>query len=319
MRKINNLEVWRFFVEAVDSGGISAAADKLGVETSSVSRALRTLESEIGAALWERSVRPARLTSLGEEVYLRVRELLAQHASLESFLFEDLNVMEGPIRICSQTGLIASFMVDQLVEFMRIYPDVHIEVFDQTTTLEYPLYATGVQRCDIVMGYAPSHDDPNLVKRYCSTIPYIACASRAYVKEFGSPATPADCFRHRGILVNSVVRTSVKVLSKNGVTMPLPWKSTMVLSNPIAAARALSCGAGIVPDMSLYHAHQHLESGDWQIVMPGWQRPSVDAFLYTTEETYRKRRIRTLIDWLSEHNQKIDKRLRTDYPKFFLH
>ena len=105
MRKINNLEVWRFFVEAVDSGGISAAADKLGVETSSVSRALRTLESEIGAALWKRSVRPARLTSLGEEVYSRVRELLAQHASLESFLFEDLNVMEGPIRICSQTML----------------------------------------------------------------------------------------------------------------------------------------------------------------------------------------------------------------------
>lgn len=52
--------------------------------------------------------------------------------------------------------------------------------------------------------------------------------------------------------------------------------------------------------------------------MPGWQRPSVDAFLYTTEETYRKRRIRTLIDWLSEHNQKIDKHLRTDYPKLFL-
>lgn len=100
--------------------------------------------------------------------------------------------------------------------------------------------------------------------------------------------------------------------------MPLPWKSTMVLSNPIAAARALSCGAGIVPDMSLYHAYQHLESGEWQIVMPGWQRPSVDAFLYTTEETYRKRRIRTLIDWLSEHNQKIDKHLRTDYPKLFL-
>jgi len=70
--------------------------------------------------------------------------------------------------------------------------------------------------------------------------------------------------------------------------------------------------------MSLYHAYQHLESGEWQIVMPGWQRPSVDAFLYTTEETYRKRRIRTLIDWLSEHNQKIDKHLRTDYPKLFL-
>ena len=131
-------------------------------------------------------------------------------------------------------------------------------------------------------------------------------------------STPGDCFRHSGILINSVVRTSVMMLSKNGVTMPLPWKSTMVLSNPIAAARALSCGAGIVPDMSLYHAYQHLESGEWQIVMPGWQRPSVDAFLYTTEETYRKRRIRTLIDWLSEHNQKIDKHLRTDYPKLFL-
>lgn len=64
------------------------------------------------------------------------------------------------------------------------------------------------------MGYAPSHDDPNLVKRYCSTIPYIARASRAYVKEFGSPATPADCFRHRGILINSVVRTSVKMFPK---------------------------------------------------------------------------------------------------------
>ena len=117
MRKVKNLEIWRYFVEAVDAGGVNAAAERLGIEPSTVSRALRSLEQEIGSSLWVRNTRPAQLSSLGEQTYIRVKDLLAEHDSLESFLFEDKNSMAGVIRISSQMGFTAKIMMDDVCEF----------------------------------------------------------------------------------------------------------------------------------------------------------------------------------------------------------
>ena len=117
MRKVNNLEIWRYFIEAVDAGGVNAAAEQLGIEPSTVSRALRSLEQEIGSALWVRNTRPAQLSALGEQTYVRVKDLLAEHDSLESFLFEDKNSMAGVIRISSQIGFTAKIMMEMFVNF----------------------------------------------------------------------------------------------------------------------------------------------------------------------------------------------------------
>lgn len=317
MRKIKSLEAWNYFVSIVEYGGVNAAADQLNIEASTMSRAMRSLEEEIGAPLWDRTTRPATLSILGEQVYEKAKALLAEQNKLEEFLFEDKNAMRGSIRICTQTGLGAKAMTEHIVEFLRTYPDIHFEIIDQSTDFMSILKGQGKERSDLFFGYPIDIPERGLVKLFCGTVPFVACASKDYITEYGAPRTPADCIYHRGILVQSSVRNSVKELSRGQVSLPLNWKSSIVVPNPFAARHILKMGAGIMPDMSLFHADPYLTSGEWQLVMPGWQRPSLDSYIYLTEENYQKKRIRVFSEWLAERSREAMHSLEVRYPHLY--
>ncbi|GAB6897155.1 LysR family transcriptional regulator [Kineosporia succinea] len=65
LRKV--LSALPLLTAVVDTGGISAAADELGVPQSTVSRGLARLEAELGCTLLERDGRGVRLTAAGAE------------------------------------------------------------------------------------------------------------------------------------------------------------------------------------------------------------------------------------------------------------
>lgn len=64
--------------EVIASGGISAAANRLGVRKSTVSRRLDALESRLGVRLLERTTRRLRLTEAGREYHAQCARLVAE-------------------------------------------------------------------------------------------------------------------------------------------------------------------------------------------------------------------------------------------------
>ncbi|MBV4452500.1 MULTISPECIES: LysR family transcriptional regulator [Pseudomonas] len=61
----------RYFVEIVDSGSFSAAAERLFVAQSALSRQIKAMETQLQIALFERTARQPRLTAAGEALYPR--------------------------------------------------------------------------------------------------------------------------------------------------------------------------------------------------------------------------------------------------------
>lgn len=66
----------RYFVEIADSGSFSAAAERLFVAQSALSRQIKELEIHLKTPLFERTARLPRLTAAGEAFYPRARNLL---------------------------------------------------------------------------------------------------------------------------------------------------------------------------------------------------------------------------------------------------
>ena len=62
-------------------GSMRDAAQRLNVTQPAVSQALKALEDHVGVALFDRSVRPARLTDAGEMLSRAVREGLGRIAA----------------------------------------------------------------------------------------------------------------------------------------------------------------------------------------------------------------------------------------------
>ena len=71
------------FVRVVDAGGISAAAEGLGVAKSAVSRRLAELESRLGVQLLVRTTRRVNVTDAGRAFYERCVGILADVAEAE--------------------------------------------------------------------------------------------------------------------------------------------------------------------------------------------------------------------------------------------
>ncbi|MEL0027079.1 MAG: LysR family transcriptional regulator, partial [Perlucidibaca sp.] len=80
---LNDLSV---LIRVVEDGSLTAAADRLGLPKSSVSRTLSRLEADLGVRLLQRTTRSLHLTDAGRQFYERVRRNLEDIEDAERVL-----------------------------------------------------------------------------------------------------------------------------------------------------------------------------------------------------------------------------------------
>jgi DNA-binding transcriptional LysR family regulator len=117
-------------VEVVKQGGFSAAARTLFAQQSTVSKAVRQLEDEVGAPLLDRLGHGVRLTEVGERVYRRAVAMLAEREHLVAELADLRGLKRGRLRLgLSRLG--SSILFAGLVaEFRARYPGIDIELVE---------------------------------------------------------------------------------------------------------------------------------------------------------------------------------------------
>lgn len=122
-------------VAAVEEGSIHKAADRVFRTQPAVSMALRKLEAEIGAPLFDRSQRHHyTLTEAGETLYTYARRLIKMHDEALSAL-DELNRLErGRLRI-GANKCVSNYLLPKLTSgFHQQYPKIEIEVRQRLST-----------------------------------------------------------------------------------------------------------------------------------------------------------------------------------------
>ncbi|OPA98314.1 LysR family transcriptional regulator [Pseudomonas fluorescens] len=89
----------RYFVEIADSGSFSAAAERLFVAQSALSRQIKELENQLQTPLFERTARQPRLTAAGEAFYPRARNLLSELLKASEMATQVGNGQLGTLRL----------------------------------------------------------------------------------------------------------------------------------------------------------------------------------------------------------------------------
>lgn len=317
MRKLDDLNLWRIFLEVVHAGGVNAACSRLSCEPSTVSRAVRALETELGLPLFEREGRSLRLTEIGMRAGKMAEELLSRHEAMISELTGEREVLAGPVRLAAHAGIGPLEIAPALVEFLKIYPDMQIELYDLTGRVPECFENADGPRIDVAVSYGPEAPIPGIVSRYVGEMPFVPVASPLYLQKHGTPRHPLDLVRHVGILTQAPSRSPTEALERNGQSVPLHWKSSLTFKNLSSVRSAVILGGGIVPDMPLYHCADLIRSGKLVPVLPGWHRKAAMCFVFATESACRKRRVRVLLDWLTEHERRTQMKLREENPSFY--
>jgi DNA-binding transcriptional LysR family regulator len=116
------------FVQVVDSGGFTAAANVLHAPKSSVSRQVKRLEQRLGTQLLHRSTRAITLTDAGRDFYRRVSNALAEVGDAVTSVVDSREVPRGAVRFTAPPDLGAEVLPALLGTFAPRHPLVRVEV-----------------------------------------------------------------------------------------------------------------------------------------------------------------------------------------------
>lgn len=123
-----NLRTLRAFVEVVRQGGFSQAAEVVSLTQSTVSKAVKTLEEELGMPLLNRLGHRNQLTAAGEIAYRRAQVLLAEHSDLLGEINDLRGLKRGMLRIGLPPVGCGVLFATMFATYRSRYPDIDIEL-----------------------------------------------------------------------------------------------------------------------------------------------------------------------------------------------
>jgi len=172
---------------------ITAAATHLDMRVATASAALKRVEKALGAELFIRTTRRLRLSSAGERYIPQCEQALLMLDQARQNMKDDLDIVDGELRIAMSSDLGRNLVIPWLDEFMENYPDVSLRSHVSDSNIDF--YRDSV---DIAIRYGmPS--DVNLYGFKICNIPGLLCATPAYLDKNGTPKHPHDLPLHNGL------------------------------------------------------------------------------------------------------------------------
>ncbi len=118
----------RYFLAVARGGSVRAAAERLGVNHSTVLRRVAQLEERLGARMFEKLPTGYRLTAAGEEVLDLAGQMEASSHELETRVLGRDQGVRGLLRVTLAPTLATHLLMPDLAEFARLYPDIEMEI-----------------------------------------------------------------------------------------------------------------------------------------------------------------------------------------------
>lgn len=240
----DRFESMSLLIAVVDAGSFSAAARQLGVPLPTVSRKISELEAYLHTRVLQRSTRQLSLTEAGQSYVAACRRILEEIGEAERAVSGEYAAPKGDLVITTPIVFGRLHVLPVVTQFLKTYPEINIRV-----VLSDRLVHLLEEHVDIAIrvGELP---DSSLVAARVGSIRRIVCASHAYLKAQGNPATPQDLSNHQCITFDGL--TSAKAWSfltgKSEIVIPI--KSRLIVNTAEAAIAAAVNGLGLTRVLS---------------------------------------------------------------------
>ncbi|MCL9782912.1 LysR family transcriptional regulator [Vibrio sp. S4M6] len=237
---MNKLRLMAFFVNIVESGSISKAAEKMALSKSVVSSALKSLESELGTCLITRTTRRQRLTPTGESFYHQCSEMLKQAESAWQAVSNEKQTPSGKLTVTAPCGLMRSLVLPALAKVFMPFPDLHLNLLSDDQHLNI-----SQSNVDIAIRVGSSQDS-NLKQRKIGSFSDVLCQA----KNSSVNILDAPYIAHQW-QTEPITHQYVEGARRYNITHKVRHKANTVLD--VIAMIELGLGIGLVPEQLAMH------------------------------------------------------------------
>jgi DNA-binding transcriptional LysR family regulator len=285
---------------------ITAAATNLDMRTATASAALKRVESVLGVELFVRTTRQLRLSSAGERYIPQCKQALLMLDQARQNMKDDLDIVDGELRIAVSSDLGRNLVIPWLDEFMENYPNVSLKINISDSNIDF--YRDSV---DMALRYG-SPNDANLYGFKICNIPGLLCATEDYIDKNGTPQHPHNLASHNGLFYQLYdIIHDVWEFSQGGTKYKIKMSGNRASNDGDLVRRWCVAGKGLAVKSCL-DMSADLLSGKVVSVMPEFKPRSTELWLICPSRQSITPAVRLLRDTFREKstgilNQLIEK------------
>ncbi|MQB15489.1 LysR family transcriptional regulator [Pseudomonas lactis] len=268
------------FLQVVESGNLTEAAERLNLTRSAVGKGLARLEARLGTCLLQRSTRRQRLTEDGQAYYEHCLRALAELEAAESVLESGRQQPRGRLRVSVPLAFGHHYAAPALWALMDSYPELEIDICFSDRMID--LVQEGF---DIAVRIGPLPDTDRLSARRLGQQVMGLAASPAYLQRKGAIESIEDLAAHRGIAYRSNTAQRSRLVSP------------LILDDLQAVADAAIAGVGLAWLPSWLIAHYALR-GQLQAVLPSYREQPAPIHVIWPTAAHMPAKTRCAIDAL---------------------
>ncbi len=298
MDKFNSLKI---FISVCDNGSFASAAQALGTDASTVSKAISRLEKALEYPLFFRTTRKLKLTTPGHAYLVKVRQVLHDLETCEQQLLAGNEGLEGTLKLNLPVAYGRLYILPLLSKFRTRYPKIDLNI---TFSDEYvDIVEQGID-LSIRTGTLA---DSRLVVQQLSPMDFLICASPDYLKTAPPLETYHDFDKHKWVRFKfKQTGKLMPVLAQIEEQDPQPLDpgSDVVTDDGQSLLDLCLSGIGLMQGPHFLFRPQLL-NGDLISLFPATQAKGFGVYLLYPKQDYRPKRVQVFIDFLKEELEAI--------------
>ncbi|NOI67515.1 LysR family transcriptional regulator [Vibrio sp. 99-8-1] len=285
------------FILVVQEKSFTAAAKKLNVTPSALSKTITRLEKALSVKLFERTTRKLLVTEAGKKIYEQCLVMVNSAQQAIELSNSDHDSPSGPITVAAPEAFLNVVLQPFVIPFLKKYPDIQLKLRAADGAID--IFSQGI---DIVF-HLTDKPDENLVLKEVGNTNLVLCASPDYINTRGKPEHPDDLQQHDCLYLAETETDHIWHFIKDEEYLSIPVSGRYAVNHAQMRLNGVKngLGIGIFHDFVVKHA---IERGEVIEVLEEWTLKGnyhgIIALQYA-QTKYMPARMRVFIDYVMQH------------------
>lgn len=293
---MDKLHAMKTFVQIVDSGSLTAAADVLGTSLPTVVRSLAALEESMNVRLMNRTTRKSTLTAEGHFYLQQCRQILSSIEEAEHALTDQRSEPVGQLTITAPVMFGKIRVTPIITGFLGDYAQMNVNLFLLDRVVN--MVDEGI---DVAIRIGPLNDS-SMIARPVGKIRQVLCASPKLIKQTGPLKQPEDLAKLNCIRVTALAPGPSWHFYRNGKQVTIPTRDRFVCNLIDAAIDACTEGLGFGKFLS-YQVEEQVKQGRLEYVLEDFEPPPLPVSVIYPHSRLMPVRVRTFVDRITQELQ----------------
>lgn len=281
------------FAHVVDAGGFSAAARKLGVPKTTISKRVADLETELGVRLLNRTTRHISLTEAGTRLHTHCQQAMRLMETAEQEVHALQREPEGLLRVGAPSAIGVRFLLPLIVDLDALYPRLRVSLIavnDDVNGIDDTL--------DVLIW-------PGIPRRNLHAVRLVAqvdiglYASKDYIDGFGMPKAPSALTGHQVVAFTQSLsgeHFSWELTRSQTTVKVTPLSPPKFMSNDASAILAATCAGQGIGALPIGYVDRSPEASSLVRILPEWRAGQIALNAFFRDGSASSAKTRVFLD-----------------------